>query len=363
MLCAGFRNKLSKKYTIQSHASWSPQENRAHSADAARGIAALLVALFHFTNSAPFNNNALLKPFAQFGWLGVEVFFVISGFVIPLACVKFGQSVRANILFFGRRWLRLSLPFYAAVVLTLILSILSSAAPTYAGKPFSYPNIEQIGCHIFYACTIFSQTWFSPVYWTLAIEMQFYVAVCLLVIFTNYRGGYHFAALCILLLLVGSLFAPDSTFIAYAPLFFIGFVVALAVAGKIHWKLESVGYLVGVFFCWRSLGMIEAFVSILSVGALKVWRFPAKRWLWIGSISYSLYLLHVPVGGRIINLALRTNLNWFTSLVALGFALLTSVFVAWLFWKWLEFPAQQLARRVFPISRTSVSKSFTTEKS
>src|SRR3954470_23823868 len=62
--------------------------------DPLRGIAALAVTWFHFTNGRPgYLPSGLLKSSGSFGWLGVEVFFVISGFVIPYALWGAGYRI------------------------------------------------------------------------------------------------------------------------------------------------------------------------------------------------------------------------------------------------------------------------------
>jgi peptidoglycan/LPS O-acetylase OafA/YrhL len=53
--------------------------------DALRGLASFAVAWFHFTQGSPIAFPALLKASGAYGWAGVQMFFVISGFVIPHA--------------------------------------------------------------------------------------------------------------------------------------------------------------------------------------------------------------------------------------------------------------------------------------
>src|SRR5260370_41397871 len=56
---------------------------RVEIVDPLRGLAALAVAWFHFTNGSGFVKTEWLQASGEYGWLGVDVFFVISGFVIP----------------------------------------------------------------------------------------------------------------------------------------------------------------------------------------------------------------------------------------------------------------------------------------
>ena len=73
-----------------------------------RGIAASMVCLYHFTcgNTSFISNENVFKQVASVGWLGVEIFFVISGFVIPYSMAKNGYQLRNFGGFLGRRLLR-----------------------------------------------------------------------------------------------------------------------------------------------------------------------------------------------------------------------------------------------------------------
>jgi peptidoglycan/LPS O-acetylase OafA/YrhL len=72
---------------------------RVEIVDPLRGLAALAVAWFHFTNGSGFVKTEWLRASGRYGWLGVEVFFVISGFVIPYSMYCGGYRPRQH---FGR---------------------------------------------------------------------------------------------------------------------------------------------------------------------------------------------------------------------------------------------------------------------
>lgn len=96
-----------------------------------------------------------------------------------------------------------------------------------------------------------------------------------------------------------------------------------------------------------SLGKTIAIVGVLTALAIAFVRIKKiKIFHFFGIISYSLYLIHVPIGGRIVNLGKRfatTDVEYF--MVSLfGFCL--SVFVAYLFYKIIEKPANEWSSRI-----------------
>ncbi|TWT96283.1 acyltransferase family protein [Neorhodopirellula pilleata] len=68
--------------------------------------------------------------------------------------------------------------------------------------------------------------------------------------------------------------------------------------------------------------------------------------MWLGMVSYSLYLLHVPIGGRVINLARRFADSDTERFMAVGLAMIVSAAAAWAFYRWVEVPSHQVSRRV-----------------
>lgn len=83
--------------------------------DALRGVAALAVALFHFSGQL---SSPLALAFKSYGWLGVDVFFVLSGFVISLSLQGKGYALKDFPAFLLRRLVRLEPPYLEGVLST-----------------------------------------------------------------------------------------------------------------------------------------------------------------------------------------------------------------------------------------------------
>jgi peptidoglycan/LPS O-acetylase OafA/YrhL len=104
---------------------------RLQSIQALRGLAALSVCLFHFLCA---NNNIAPPHFvhsaAEIGHFGITIFFVISGFVLPLSLFRGGYTLRAFPRFFAKRLIRLEPPYLVTVALATVLAFGSAPQPT-----------------------------------------------------------------------------------------------------------------------------------------------------------------------------------------------------------------------------------------
>ncbi len=80
--------------------------NRLSNLDILRGLAALAVCFFHFDRESLFKGT-FYPEIAKYGYLGVDVFFVISGFVIPLSLSASDFTLRGIWAFWAARFLRL----------------------------------------------------------------------------------------------------------------------------------------------------------------------------------------------------------------------------------------------------------------
>ena len=88
-----------------------------------RALAALAVVLFHFLRTPNLIENQTIYGVAGFGALGVHVFFVISGIVIPLSLVKGQYSYRKFGRFMWKRALRIEPPYLISIVFFALYGI------------------------------------------------------------------------------------------------------------------------------------------------------------------------------------------------------------------------------------------------
>ncbi len=306
-----------------------------------RGFAALAVCWFHFTNGQGLLPDGWLKSSGSWGWLGVECFFVISGFVIPLSMYsgKFRLLVDWK-TFFGKRILRLEPPYLVSILLTVGLWYLSSIAPGFAGKP---PNISflQFIAHLGYTNAFFGYGWINPVYWTLAIEFQYYVLISLFyLLIASPNIKISFAST---LGLAALSFLPISGefVLHFMVLCTFGIVTFQQYVGLISRKIFYIQMLFLSAISIGSLGSIITGVGISTALFIAFVRFNVPNLMsFLGMISYSIYLVHVPIGGKVVNIGKRFAHTLPTQILVLLLAFVFTIASAYMFYLLIERPAK-----------------------
>jgi peptidoglycan/LPS O-acetylase OafA/YrhL len=171
---------------------------RLRSIDALRGIAALGVVLYHAIergeNVVP--NNLFAYPVralqfvSSFGYIGVFLFFVISGFCIHLQWARARATGGEPDIRFGPFWKRRLRRLYPPYVIALALFLL--VAYSYGEINLTHFFFYDIGMHLLMLHNLDPQTCYTinGVFWTLAIEEQLYLAYFLL-LFVRIRWGWR----------------------------------------------------------------------------------------------------------------------------------------------------------------------------
>ncbi len=324
---------------------WS-NKSRIESLDGLRGIAALMVVLGHSLLAQPFYWALYFGPSAgqpsQWDWMrttplrliwssdkAVILFFVLSGFVLALPWVNGRQKSYSN--FFISRIYRIGIPYYVAMFLggglaTLIAGRHIDGASDWVNlygwanhvSPLSIPGtILMLGNQY--------STWLDNVTWTLVWEMRVSFLFPFLVIPVlrwGLRGvGAVAVSLWVLYALGGMLdsaFAPASAMLGnpyktfyYAAFFLLGITIAryrdtltgmtslgrgagstllvlLASCVWLHkWNIHYPDVM-------KAVGAALFLIAAASVGIARSWLNTAPV-QWLGRVSYSLYLIHVPI--------------------------------------------------------------------
>ena len=171
--------------------------NRLRGIDALRGAAALGVVLYHAVEQGDkfLPNNLLQYPVrlvqfgASFGYIGVFLFFVISGFCIHLQWARAKAAGVEPEIRFGALWKRRIRRLYPPYVITLLLFLLLTVFTV--GINVTQFFVYDLGMHLLMLHNLDPNTCYtiSGVFWTLAIEEQLYLAYFLL-LFIRMRWGW-----------------------------------------------------------------------------------------------------------------------------------------------------------------------------
>ncbi len=302
--------------------TWNP---RYQLLNHCRGIAVIAVVFFHgFGTSYNVPVHRWVKPLqgiASMGWLGVDLFFVISGYCIAANIYGCFQKGRTPTQFIkGRLW-RIVPTYWLATLVAMGIGILAmpfNHTTLRNNIPFSL--VDWIGNALLLQ-TALGRTFYLLVCWSLVYEMVFYTIAMVLF----YIGRLASVQIILWILPLSAAFAlvgrpqqhlfPWVQFV-FGSLVFYGLwqagthrsiqrliavtllVIGVGAGGWIYNNTGSVDILVGGLFGLLLLALYNFDDQMAS--------WPGGRWLeQIGIISYSLYLLHVSLQGRFVNMAMR----------------------------------------------------------
>jgi len=317
--------------------------------DGLRGGAALSVVLFHyiFHYDSIYGHDFVPLDFIHYGKYGVNLFFIISGFVI---CWTLSKTVRP-LDFIWSRFSRLYPVYWCCLIITFI-TVLFFGLP---GREVSLIdfilNFSMLQQHIGFKHV-------DGVYWTLTLELSFYFWMLLLFTFKQMDNlEYYFifwVVIAKLLILsesyVGPIWQIKRLFIVeYIEFFAVG-ICYYKINNKIHtvktYLLFIICTLVVFFFYEISTALI--FLSfylifyLLITGNLKF--LAVKPLIFLGSISYSLYLLHQNIGYIIINTFYK---NDWSSWLGILLSIIFSILLATLLTKFIETPSLKYLRSFY----------------
>lgn len=339
-------------------------------ADAIRALAALWVVLFHLSEGKHLEQLRTVVPAPVYavvfdwGHLGVAAFFCLSGFVMMLTLPQGIQTTKAFLVFVARRLIRLSPPYYFAILLSLGCVWLKAQA---MHLPAEYPGLLNIGSHLLYLQGVLGQQNINSVFWTLCIELQFYIAfgvvllaaACVRPIVRLHNVSQWFLVATAWISMAYPLgycsFVPVGSFLPFWFAFAVGAMAHIASKEGGALKVCSGMYLLALFVLslWQQSGFglmaaSTAFCLMVSNGAPLLNKVSSWRGLsFLAAISYSLYLLHNPVTGAVANLVRRfIGFSVVADMAVMTLTVVASILVAWLAYVFVEVPSVRWSRNI-----------------
>jgi peptidoglycan/LPS O-acetylase OafA/YrhL len=336
--------------------------DRLYDIDGLRLLAALCVVLFHYTFSGWAGGNSPVvfaeeSAWSKYGYLGVDLFFLISGFVVLMSA--WGRSSRS---FLVSRVVRLYPAYWVGVAVTTVVTLT-------LGQSLFQVSLPQVLANLTMFQSVPDIANVDVVYWTLWVEMRFYFVILLFTWIGMTKGrlmagmwgwlGLTFAVEAGVLpgfadLIVQSEFSHY--FIAGMALFMVyrfGLTAQLAVLVPVclaNAVFRAIGYADAVgerYGVSYSPAVITAVVVgiflIMTLVALRAtWRL-ARPWLvTAGALTYPLYLLHAHIGFVVFD-RLGVAVNKYVLLVAL---ILVMLGAAYLVHRFVERPLAPRIKRL-----------------
>jgi peptidoglycan/LPS O-acetylase OafA/YrhL len=353
---------------------------RYSSLDVWRGVACLMVVCFHsvfyITENPhyPISDTVYGNIFRVLncGWIGVPVFFVISGYCIAAACESLGVTARSVGAYFFRRFKRIYPPYWCVLLIVLAPLCVKAVHQFFCNDIILFIDPWSLSISNWIGTATLTESWrehlmgdksrlFLTPAWSLCYEEQFY-AVCGVLLLSGRQWFYPMLGMITAIIAIIVIAKHSFSFPKIDGFFFDG-----------RWLLFAAGLLVfySIHLGNQKFRRSAALALILTTGAAITWwhwgpklehenlakelvvssgfafllmllhkydsKMASQRWLkpfaFCGAMCYSLYLLHWPVVKGLSELFYRAGIQseqgtlFITLPAALGF----SVLLAWLF--------------------------------
>jgi len=293
---------------------------RVNELDLFRFLASLAVVFHHFSldgfaaDSMTIMPYPLLASVSKYGYLGVELFFMISGFVI-LMTASSGSLKKFTI----SRLVRLYPAFWVCCTITFAIT-LAIGAPEYSA------TLQQYLINMTMLSEFFDVPPVDGVYWSLFVELRFYALVAILLIFGRIQQAEFFIVFWLITAIMLEIF-PNYWlryfFIVDYAVFFIAGTTCFLIWAKGITRIR--GVVIAVTWCYAIYLMTDEvhqveilirndlnpyviaavvstfFAIMLLVSFKRTSILGHSNWIWVGALTYPLYLIHQNIGFMIYN--------------------------------------------------------------
>lgn len=323
------------------------KHNRLVELDALRGIAALAVVLYHYfyRYNQLYDHRTVNVDWLYFGKYGAQFFFIISGFVIYWTL----NNIEKPMDFLVSRFSRLYPVFWVSLFITF------SAVSLFG---LSGKNVSLTGAllNLLMFHEYFGTPHIDGVYWTLTVELTFYFWVFILYLFRQLKNAELWMTPVLLLTIMQAkdiIELPvfvNRLFLVYHINFFIAGIGFYKLVNKKATRLTPIIIIfsllsTAVTISVKHFILFSFFYSVFFFAVSSRLKFLSfKPFVFLGAISYSLYLLHQNIGFIIINKFNEHHLNPNSGAVL---SLLLCITIASLLNKYIEKPSLIFIRNVY----------------
>ncbi len=296
-----------------------------------RAIASLGVAIFHLGGKA--------LPILKWGWLGVEMFFVLTGFVICWSLPE-NYSLKNFPTFIWKRLARVEPPYILSIFIIIFLSFLLSEM-----KNINFINIL---FHFAYLNNFLNNNYLSPVYWTLGIEFQYYIFIGLLFPLIFYSNKTSILFLILLNAIAYFYPSPYSIVLNFISFFSLGIIVYMYKSNRIQTSILVVLAILNILVIYFINGIPPTIAAILTMLIILFFEKSNPIIDFFSKISFSLYLTHDIIASRLVvyignKFIIKTI---FTKGFAFSIGIIVSIVLAYFFYILIEKRALSLSKKL-----------------
>lgn len=341
-----------------------------YSIQIARGIAALLIVIFHISGTIALEkyfDEKIFSSIFSFGYIGVELFFVLSGFIIYYVHERDLSKPRQLISYLKKRIVRVYPVYWIIFSGVFVLAYLTPLRDTLPSDllviiksllllPQDKEIIGGTGAPVLIVA------------WSLQYEIVFYLLFAILII---NRMAIYPLIICFIFIYLYSdefflfNFLTNEYFLLFLMGVFIAFLVRIEIANRYNKLLVLLSLLALILLIILqqleiykignnivSYGLVFSFL-ILGVVGVEENGLDFKKYKFLnllGDISYSMYLIHFPLISIIMKIFVfigLTNYTYLGSVVAFFVTLLITVIVSVFFHKLIEKPLIKFFNRKF----------------
>jgi len=345
---------LPNKGVMLSSSSYQPvKKSRFSEVDSLRAVACLAVIICHAL--ATFRSGVggdiwISKAEKSFGYFGVLVFFIISGYVIPFSLR--GKRLAGVKRFAIRRFWRLYPPFWIALTLNYFANFDSFTVSDLAWGATMFPSLVGVG-------------FIAGHFWTLEIELAFYVILA-----SSWGGGG--GLLLIFIVVIGLLWASPHFFdtgghwgdkVSFLTLMFFGALCREVMSSKLGrmgrvlalgviTNLVCLYHLEEAIFDFLHRGYLRVNFPVIVLSAIFCFLFwvilrPVRlQWLAkVGRSTYSTYLFHWIIVYSLLA-PMRKYLEVWMWPIYTAVAIVLSLLFGSLAYRWIEQPSDRIGKRI-----------------
>ena len=324
--------------------------NRNYTIDCIRFFAAAAVVFFHVNQPISHIDN-WYRNTVKYGWIGVPIFFIVSGYCIMASAFHSANSLQ----FLLKRIFRIFPAYWLSLFIVLLAAIFEKLYTGYNSVP-NLPLTFSAWLAMLTLTTsplshIKTANW---VYWTLTYELCFYAVISLLVLFRR-----SVAMVLLIAITAVSVFPGNAKYVFFLDnwmTFCLGGCIFLyfRYQGKHKWPYLALLTALNIYsfishqLLYQPIYISAVFLTIAVLVGSHYYRSHANLFSRLGEYSYSIYLIHVPIGifilGDFKNSFIQQHIA--ANILYDLFTLTVVCVLSWQMFRWVEMPGQKIAHQI-----------------